>query len=115
MERRKRPYSFQRRPGTIHRHFYYVKFRDDTGAYGSAISTGCTRKDDAVRWCESELQRRKEQRENITLGQYADGFWKKDAPFGTDRAAHDRAVSNGFWTLQKATASPFGEEKDCGI
>ena len=42
------------------------------------------------------LQRRKEQRENITFARYAEGFWKKDAPFATDRAAHGRTVSNGY-------------------
>ncbi|HVP20008.1 MAG TPA: hypothetical protein VMU36_13530, partial [Spirochaetia bacterium] len=98
MERPKRPYSLHTRPTTSspNRPMYYAVFRDETGAYGSAVSTGCTRKDDAVRWCESEARRRKERRENITFAQYAAGFWKKDAPFATDRAAHGRAVSNGY-------------------
>lgn len=75
MERPKRPYSLHARPTTSNRNrpMYYVVFRDETGAYGSAISTGCTRKDDAVRWSESELWRRKEQRESITFAQQACG------------------------------------------
>ena len=35
-------------------------------------------------------------REDITLSTYAAGFWKPDAPFAVDRAAHGRAVSNGY-------------------
>lgn len=98
MERPKRPYSLHTRPTTSNRNrpMYYAVFRNETGAYGSAVSTGCTRKDDAVRWCELAMRRRKEQRESITLAQYAEGFWMKDAPFATDRAAHGRAVSNGY-------------------
>ena len=97
MERPKRPYSLHTRPTSKrNRPIYYAVFRDETGAYGSAVSTGCTRKDDAVRWCESALRKRKEQHANITFVQYADGFWRKDAPFATDRAAHGRAVSNGY-------------------
>jgi hypothetical protein len=98
MERPKRLYSLHTRHTTSNRNrpMYYAVFRDETGAYSSAVSTGCTRKDDAVRWCESALRRRKEQRENITLAQYAEGFRKKDSPFATDRTAHGRAVSNGY-------------------
>lgn len=75
MERPKRPCSLHTRPTTSNRNrpIYYAVFRDDTGAYGSAISTGCTRKDDSVRCCESELWRRKEQRENITFAEQACG------------------------------------------
>ena len=32
MERRKCPYSVQKRPAAKRRHIYYVKFRDETGA-----------------------------------------------------------------------------------
>ena len=51
------PYSLHTRPTTLNRNrpMYYAVFRDETGVYGSAISTGCTRKDDAIRWCESAL------------------------------------------------------------
>jgi len=45
MERRLSPYSIQKRPAVNHRHIYYVKFRDETGEYLPAISTGCTRVD----------------------------------------------------------------------
>ena len=78
MERLKRPYSLHSRP-TIkkNRRIFYALFRDKSGCYrSSAVSTGCTRKDDAVRWCESALRRRKEQRENTTFARYAEGFWR---------------------------------------
>jgi len=86
MERRKRPYSIHKRPAVNHRHIYYARFRDETGACLTAVSTGCTRIDDAVRWCESHLAT--EGRDNITLAEYARGFWEPSAPFATDRAAH---------------------------
>jgi hypothetical protein len=47
MERRKRPYSMQKRPAAKHRHIHDAKFRDETGVYTTAISTGCMRGDDA--------------------------------------------------------------------
>ena len=57
MERPKRPYSIQKRPAVKHRHIYYAKFRDAAGNYCTAVSTGCTRIDDAVRWCEARLRK----------------------------------------------------------
>ncbi len=59
-------------------------------------STGCTRHGDAVRWCGNELRKRKNKRESISLAEYAKGFWNQGAPFAMDRAAHGRAVSNGY-------------------
>jgi hypothetical protein len=93
MERRKRPYSIHKRPAVNHDHIYYAKFRNEAGAYRTAVSTGCTRIDDAVRWCEAHLRKATEKKENITLAEYATGFWAPTAPFATDRAAHGRAVS----------------------
>jgi hypothetical protein len=57
MERPRRPYSIQKRPAVKQRHIYYAKFRDESDAYLSAISTGCTRIDDPVRWCEAHLRK----------------------------------------------------------
>jgi hypothetical protein len=75
MERPKRPYSLHSRPTKKrNRRIYYVLFRNEAGAYGSAISTGCTRKDDALRWAEHHLELRKVRRESMTFAQYADGF-----------------------------------------
>ena len=56
MERPKSPYSIHSRSTKRrNRSVYYAQFRDETGAYGTAVSTGCTRRDDAVRWCETLL------------------------------------------------------------
>ncbi len=76
MERQKRPYSIQKRPAVKHRHIYYAKFRDAAGDYLTAISTGCTRMDDAVLWCEARLRKCAEKTGSITLAEYAQGFWE---------------------------------------
>jgi len=93
MERRKRPYSIQKRPAAHHRHIYYVKFRDESGAYTGAVSSGYTRRDDALLWAESYLTKNRERRQDFTLAEYVLGFWKPEASFASDRAAHGRAVS----------------------
>ncbi len=83
MERPKRPYSLHSRPTTKkNRRIFYALFRDENGTYrSSAVSTGCTRHDDAVRWCEARLKIDHKTREDITLSTYAAGFWKPDASF----------------------------------
>jgi len=50
-------YSLQKRP-TISKpgYVYYVQFKDEKGHYLSARSTRLSRKDDAIRWCEHQLQ-----------------------------------------------------------
>jgi hypothetical protein len=93
MERRKRLYSIHQRPAAKHRHIYYVKFRDESGAYRTAVSSGCSRRDDTVRWARSRIAQEQDRRENITLAEYAHGFWKPEAVFAADRAAHGRALS----------------------
>ena len=66
MERPKHPYSIHSRPTTKkNKRIYYAVFRDASGQYGTAVSTGCTRRDDALRWCEARLQKAKETMENI--------------------------------------------------
>jgi len=85
MERRKRPYSIQKRPAVNHRRVYYAKFRDGSRNYLTEVSTGCTRIDDAVRWCEEHLGEAAKNKENITLAEYAKRFWEPKAPFVTDR------------------------------
>ena len=59
MERLKRPYSLHSRPIIKkNRRIFYALFRDENGCYrSSAVSTGCTRHDDAVRWCEAEVEK----------------------------------------------------------
>jgi hypothetical protein len=102
MRRPKSPYPIHPRPKTKkNRWIYYAQFRDEDGGYTSAVSTGCTRRDDAVRWCEKKLAEFAEQCGNVTLAQYAKGFWKADAAFATDGAAHGRAVSNGYLDISE--------------
>jgi len=102
MERPKRPYSLHTRPSfKKNRLIYYAQFRNEAGDYSTAVSTGYTRHDDAVRWCEKELKKRKDNRESITLAEYSKGFWHQGAPFATDRAAHGRAVSNGYLDISE--------------
>ena len=59
MERPKRPYSLHTRPRSKknRRLVWYAQFRGEAGGYSTAVSTGCTRHDDAVRWCEEELKK----------------------------------------------------------
>jgi len=83
MERLKRPYSLHSRPTKRkNRRIFYALFRDENGTYRtSAISTGCTRHDDAVRWCEAKLRKVLDGRTSITLSEYAEGFWMPAARF----------------------------------
>jgi hypothetical protein len=105
MERPKRPYSIHSRPTKKkNRRIYYAVFRNETGAYGTAMSTGSTRRDDAVRWCEARLKEVRDRSEKVTLAEYAEGFWRTDAPFAQDRAAHGRAVSNGYLDISEGYA-----------
>ena len=80
------------------RWIYYAQFRDED----TAVSTGCTRGDDAVRWCEKKLVELTEQYENLTLAEYAKGFCNPDAAFATNRAAHGRALSNGYLDISES-------------
>lgn len=73
-----------------------MKFRDESGAYRTAVSSGCTRRDDAVRWAESHLAQEQDRKANITLAEYARGFWKPKAAFALDRAAHGRGISRTY-------------------
>jgi len=54
-----------------------------------------------VRWCEARLRENAGKKSNVTLTQYAQGFWAADAPFAVDRAAHGRAVSLGHLELSE--------------
>lgn len=96
MERRKAPYSLQKRPTTRkNRSVFYVQFRDEAGLYKSAISTGYSNRDEAVRWCEQLLKDGKQKQEGITLREYADGFWKRGGTYVESRIAHGFSLSAG--------------------
>ncbi len=103
MERRSQPYTVF--PRTLaKKRIYYAQFRDpETGARRSAVSTGCTRADDAVRWCERRLLEEKEraQREadaakHITLAAYASGFWSSTGAYAQSRSARLFSCSKGY-------------------
>ena len=98
MERRAQPYTIHKRPTSRrNRSIYYAHFRDPkTGRRQSAISTGCTRRDDAVRWCERHLASARDQVEHITFADYAAGFWQPDAAYATARIAHGYSCSKGY-------------------
>jgi hypothetical protein len=49
-----------------------------------AQPTGCTRRDDAVGWCETRLKDIRQRREKVTVAEYADGFWRSEAPLADD-------------------------------
>jgi hypothetical protein len=86
-----RPYSIQKSPAGRHHHIYYAKFLNESGAYLTVVSTGCTRRDDAVRWCEARFRDARERKESNTLEKHAEGFWSPEAPFALGRAAHGQA------------------------
>ena len=97
MERPKRPYSIHSRPTKKRNHrIYYALFRDEAGAYTSAISTGCTRRDDAIRWAEHHLELRKARRESTTFALYAEGFWRMDGLYAQSKIARGFTLSHGF-------------------
>jgi len=97
MERPKSPYSIHSRPTSKkNKRIYYAVFRDETGHYKSAVSTGCTRRDDALRWCEDRLRKNRGKEVSTTLAEYTPGFWQPDRPFAQDRAAHSAPVSRGY-------------------
>jgi len=103
------PYSVFRRPSQ-RKPIYYARFRDpDTGQRRSAISTGCTRRDDAVRWCERYLTQTarataeaKEKTEHITLGEYARDFWNIDSTYAQSRMAHLYSCSRGYLDIAES-------------
>ena len=98
MERRKSPYSIQKRPTTQKNRFiYYAKFRDlETEEYLSAISTGCSRRDDAVRWCEERLRNGASVKARIKLFEYVQGFWDIDGRYAMGKIARGYTISKGY-------------------
>jgi hypothetical protein len=89
MNRRAQPYTIHKRPpARRNRSIYDAQFRDPkTGCRHSAISTGCTRRDDAIRRCERYLTDTRIRLENKTFADYAAGFWRPDAAYASSRVA----------------------------
>lgn len=106
MERRKNPYSIHKRPTKRkNRHVYYARFRDESGIYTSAISTGCFNRDDAVRWCEKRLVARREHKTSITLKDFAEGFWKPSGSYAEAKVARGFTLSPGTLYVAKLTTN----------
>ena len=102
MERQKHPYSIYRRPtAKAHRSTYYVRFRDASGKYMSAISTGCSRRDDALRWCEQRLKDSHPKRRSLTLREYAEGFWDPQGKYAQSRQVRGYSISAGTLYVAK--------------
>jgi len=106
MERRKNPYSIHKRPTKRkNRHVHYARFRDESGKYTSAISTGCFNRDDAVRWCEKRLVERREHKASITLKDFAEGFWKPSGSYAEAKVARGFTLSAGTLYVAKLTTN----------
>ena len=104
MERRRNPYSIHKRPTKRkNRHVYYARFRDESGKYANAISTGCFNRDDAVRWCEKLLIERREIKTNITLKHFAEGFWKPSGAYVESKVARGFSLSAGTLYVAELT------------
>lgn len=73
---------------------FCVRFRDESGTYKCAVSTGCSNRDDAVRWCEKRL-RDGRRSSGTTLETYAKGFWKPERTYAQSRLAHGYHLSPG--------------------
>ena len=104
MERRKSPYSIQKRPTSKKNRFiYYAKFRDpETEEYQSAISTGCTRRDDAIRWCEERLRNGISAKARIRLSEYVQGFWDIDRRYALGKIVRGYTLSKGYLEIAES-------------
>ena len=112
MERQKRPYSIYRRTiplksnsktsgKTRARTIYYVRFRDpQTSDYMPAVSSGRSRRDDAVRWAEAQLRDQTFLNHGpraITFDEAAVGFWNYDtSPYIQAKLARGRSFSRAL-------------------
>jgi hypothetical protein len=89
---------------------YYARFRDPgSGQRLSAISTGCTRQDDAIRWCENHLEERtraeeeaKEKTQHITFAEFARDFWSTEGAYAQSRVAHLFTCSRGYLDIAES-------------
>lgn len=106
MERAKRPYAIYRRPTkNSRRKIHYVRFRDpDTSQYLTAVSSGCTRRDDAVRWAEKRLRDGSFVRsgsQSLTFGDAAAGFWDYEkSPYILSRLARGKSFSRTYAAIR---------------
>jgi hypothetical protein len=100
VNRLKRACALYRRPTKKGRHIYYAKIRDsETSVYRSFLSTGCTRRDEAVIWCEKHLAQRGQARNTLTFSDYVKGFWLPDGAYAMGRTARGFSMSRTYLTL----------------
>jgi hypothetical protein len=67
----------------------------------SAISTGCSRRDDALRWCEQRLKDSHPKRRSLTLREYAEGFWDPQGKYAQSRQVRGYSISAGTLYVAK--------------
>jgi len=98
VKRQKRPYSLflRRLPGR--KPVYYCKFRDRSGAYLPAVSTGCRKKPEAERWAEKQLTDGEYffPRGKITLEAFAKDFFQADSRYVERQRARGKHLSPAY-------------------
>jgi integrase len=75
---------------------YYARFFDASGQLIETISTGETRKEEAVLWCQEYLNRKEEKQENITFSEIALGFWHPSGEYVRNRTARGYTISHKY-------------------
>ena len=79
MRRAKLPFSVYKRAIRRRNHFiYYVKFRNEIGAYQTAVSSGVTSRTHATNWAYAQIQEGKHLSRGgkiPTFAEAAAGFW----------------------------------------
>jgi len=84
-----KPYSLYKR-----NKIYYVRFKLPDNSWGTAKSTGETSRNKAERWAFDYLMTGKiVLKENITLAEYADGFFSWDGDWATDKRVRGLRIS----------------------
>ena len=108
MERRKQPYSIQKRPTKRKNGFmFYVKFRDpETDEYLNAISSGCTNEADALRWAEKRVNSGLVGSTNPRFKDYVEGFWDRGSRYAQGRIAREKSISNGTCEIAEGNITP---------
>lgn len=108
MARHHSPYKIYKRTGSRpKRSVFYAVFRDGAGAYGRTESTGCTRRDDAVRWADARLAAMAQEHTGrhsgeISLADYAAGFWSPEGHYAQSRLARGFAPARGYLDIAES-------------
>ncbi|MBN1532093.1 MAG: tyrosine-type recombinase/integrase [Spirochaetes bacterium] len=98
----KDPYSLyqrKRKDGTL---VFYARFRKQDGSWSSGVCTGHVDEIEAVKWCYANADKRREQiartaqqeqAPQITLREYATGFFAWDGPWCIDKQASGKRIT----------------------